>query len=73
MKHWTKKEEDRLARLVELHRNELTGRIAWSYIAPHFDRTLESLKNRYHTKLTKKPKGVTRSFLWGLYTVTRKQ
>ena len=73
MKNWTKEEDQLLTTLVETHRHN--GRVNWEAIPlKRFKRTKFAIQHRWNHVLKNKPakaKAVTRSYLWGLYTVTR--
>ena len=82
-KNWTPKEDALLLSLVKKHHNPNAKRHTWSQIAKHFERTERSVSQRYthlkkqgQTRLNLKPSPTirhktTRTFLWGLYSVTR--
>jgi hypothetical protein len=78
-KSWTWKEDALLLSLVKKHHDPNAKRRSWSEIAKHFDRTERSVSQRYfqlnkaRLKFESSPTipKTTKSFLWGLYTVTR--
>jgi hypothetical protein len=82
-KSWTPEEDELLLSLVQKHHDPKAKRHTWSNINNHFGRTEKSVAQRYYML---KKQGVqtrlkldtiptvpktTKSFLWGLYTVTR--
>ena len=78
-KSWTSKEDALLLSLVKKHHDPKAKRHTWTQIAKHMDRTERSVSQRYFSlkkdrlKVKSSPTipKTTKSFLWGLYTVTR--
>jgi len=83
-KNWSSKEDALLISLVKQHHDPKAKRHSWSKIAQHFERTERSVAQRYtylkkkgvQTRLKLEPSPTirpktTKTYLWGLYTVTR--
>lgn len=67
---WTSADDALLLSLVKKHHRKGKKK-AWGLIAKQCNRTERSVSQRYyHLRKTSRPK-TTRTFLWGLYSITK--